>query len=478
LEGLEVSVLKLSEVWEENETKRFDPEFFKKEAQLAYSRLKHHRRFADLVKEGYRVIYENTESIEREEGLPLGLPFFLQAADLETPFIHDEGMACVAESDWERYPKGRIQPGEILIEVKGKAEKVAIVPDDFPMKTLVTGTCYKLQVKDPLDKHLLVSFLICRYGQALKERLKTNLLISFISKEDLYSLPVPQFGNDLKRRISEAFIKSQQRQRDSFEHQKEAEQTLLRALGLEGWEPPEPLTYTRRASEALAATRLDAEHFRPKFAALLAQMGGHGEVVRLGDCVRFCERGRQPQYAEEGLPVINSRHVRANNVVLDEDNRFATEDAAQLKLDEEDRFTIKQGDLLINGTGVGTMGRCAPYVRDDKALPDNHVTILRMKPEMGLDPIFLSVQLNSIIGQMQVEQYFKGSSGQIELYPSEIKEFRIWLAPPKIQQQIKSHLEQAHHSRQEAQDLLARAKRAVEVAIEEGEERAQGFLKS
>lgn len=73
--------------------------------------------------------------------------------------------------------------------------------------------------------------------------------------------------------------------------------------------------------------------------------------------------------------------------------------------------------------------------------------------------------VNSIIGQMQVEQYFKGSPGQIELYPSEIKEFRIWLAPPKIQQQINSHFEQA---RQEAQALLAKAKRAVEVAIAEG----------
>ena len=56
------------------------------------------------------------------------------------------------------------------------------------------------------------------------------------------------------------------------------------------------------------------------------------------------------------------------------------------------------------------------------------------------------------------------------------KEFRIWLAPPSIQQQIKSHLEQAHHSRQEAQALLAKAKRAVEVAIEEGEAKALPIL--
>jgi len=92
--------------------------------------------------------------------------------------------------------------------------------------------------------------------------------------------------------------------------------------------------------------------------------------------------------------------------------------------------------------------------------------------------IFPSIQLNSIIGKMQVDQYFKGSSGQIELYPGDIKELRVWRASHKTQQQIKSHFEQAHAARQQAQALLAKAKRAVEVAIEEGEERALAFLKS
>ena len=73
--------------------------------------------------------------------------------------------------------------------------------------------------------------------------------------------------------------------------------------------------------------------------------------------------------------------------------------------------------MLINGTGVGTIGRSAPYLHNENALPDNHVTILRTK---NLNPIFLSVYLNSIAGKYQVDKYFKGSSGQIELYPKDI----------------------------------------------------------
>ena len=105
------------------------------------------------------------------------------------------------------------------------------------------------------------------------------------------------------------------------------------------------------------------------------------------------------------------------------------------------------------------------------------MTILRASPEVGLDPVFLSVQLNSIIGQMQVEQYFKGSSGQIELYPAEIKEFQIWLPSKDIQLKIRQHIESTHTARQRTYLLLAAAQRAVEIAIEDSEAAALAYLK-
>lgn len=393
-------------------------------------------------------------------------------------------ISTIQDAEFERLPRwfidqcGQISTarrGEIILSKVGSPCFASVIHDyeEIALSRTVMGL---VQIKG-INPYYLTAFLRCRYGfnQLLRQREQTiqyQLTLDRV-REILVFVPSTKFQAAIEKLMLGNIAKLQQ----ADHHQTQSEQTLLQALGLQGWEPPEPLTYTRRASEALAANRIDSEYFRPQFAALLIKMEEHGKILRLGDCVRFCERGRQPQYAEEGLPVINSRHVRANKVVLDHDNRFATENAAQHNLDEEDRYTIKQGDLLINGTGVGTIGRCAPYLREDKALPDNHVTILRMKPEMGLDPIFLSVQLNSIIGQMQVEQYFKGSSGQIELYPSEIKEFRIWLAPPKVQQQIKSHVEQAHQTRQEAQELLTKAKRAVELAIEESETAAMKYLK-
>ena len=66
------------------------------------------------------------------------------------------------------------------------------------------------------------------------------------------------------------------------------------------------------------------------------------------------------------------------------------------------------------------------------------------------------------------------------LYPAiserDILKLPIPKIPDKAAQQIITRIRQAHAARQQAQALLAQAKRAVEVAIEEGEENALKLL--
>jgi hypothetical protein len=52
----------------------------------------------------------------------------------------------------------------------------------------------------------------------------------------------------------------------------QAETTLLRALNLENWQAPEPLSYVRNSREAFTAGRLDAEFFAPRIRMLLKQL--------------------------------------------------------------------------------------------------------------------------------------------------------------------------------------------------------------
>ena len=64
-------------------------------------------------------------------------------------------------------------------------------------------------------------------------------------------------------------------------------------------------------------------------------------------------------------------------VRVDTDNRSAIVD--------ERTLLIKLGDVSDERNSAwATIGRAAPYLHDFKAIPDNHVTILR--PKEGIDP--------------------------------------------------------------------------------------------
>jgi type I restriction enzyme M protein len=77
--------------------------------------------------------------------------------------------------------------------------------------------------------------------------------------------------------------------------------------------------------------------------------------------------------------------------------------------------------------------------------------------------------LNSIIGKLLVEKHFKGSSGQIELYPNEIAQFLVWEALDSVQQEVRSKVEVSHQKREQSKQLLEIAKTGVERAIETDE---------
>lgn len=220
-------------------------------------------------------------------------------------------------------------------------------------------------------------------------------------------------------------------------------------------EIPMSPAYPAEFVQVAASRRFDPEHFFPAFAALQKGLPADVSLEPLGRHLTFCQRGKQPAYGDTGLPVINSKHVQPNRVLLGNNRRAAP--------NPDQRIQIRYGDVLLNGTGRGTLGRAAPYLFQEPAVPDNHVTILRSD---DLDPVYLALYLNSAAGQLQVEMHQRGSSGQLELYPFDIRKFLVWPAPPEFQQELRALHDQAAAAERQAKILLEQAKTRVEQLIE------------
>jgi len=459
LEGLEVAVLSYSEARAADSTGRLDSSFFEKRYLKLRQRAKQWQSLSNHAKSvvcgpfGSNLLNDNYV----ERGIPMIRPFNLRNARVDRGEIAYLSPKFVADSGLKTF-----SPGAIMFARVGEIGAGINLYEE----TTISPNIIVAELHDTINPYFVGVFANTQYGRMQLEAGMKVVAQPTISTDAIRDFKIPLLNRAFQDKIAETFKQAVVKENESVDLLKQAESILICELGLERWITPEPLTYVRNSSEAFAAGRLDAEHFQPKFVGLLNHLESTGDSERLDSVLTTNQRGKQPEYAEAGLPVVNSKHVLSGEVRLDTDNRKAVSD--------DKTFLIQTGDVLMNGTGVGTIGRCAPYLHEIKAIPDNHVTILR--PKADLDPIYLSVFLNSLAGQMQVSQRLRGSSGQIELYPNDIAQFKVWVAPPETQANIRRAVENSFEQKQRATQLLEAAKHAVEIAIEQSEADALAYL--
>ena len=144
------------------------------------------------------------------------------------------------------------------------------------------------------------------------------------------------------------------------------------------------------------------------------------KTAALGDVCLLIARGVAPKYVDKaGTLVLNQKCVRDHAVNYGLGRRH-DETAKRVS---PDRF-IQVGDLLINSTGTGTLGRVAQVRRspDEPATVDTHVTIVRPTPG-EFDPDFFGYAL--IVLEDQLAASGEGASGQTELARSTVAKFEI-----------------------------------------------------
>lgn len=244
----------------------------------------------------------------------------------------------------------------------------------------------------------------------------------------------------------------------------QAEATLLRALGLESGQAPEPLTYIRNSSEAFAAGRLDAEFFTPRVRDMLARLDHDGVTIRDVAPVRK-ERftpaaSGEFQYIEIG-GIGNDGAAQAESVPQREAPSRATQIVRAGDVITSTVRPIRRLSAVIAPVQDGYVCSSGFVVLQPRAIkPDVLLTYLRLPPVCALMDLHTSASL----------------------YPAISETDLLALPIPKIsaatQQAIEKSALAARQARQRATQLLDAAKRAVEIAIENSEAAALAHLKT
>jgi len=469
MNGLEAVELKLSEVLIENENGRIDSEYFKRDLINFLNNLKNLEPLKNFVNNGYRVVYESTHIIDSDIGLRENHPYFLQATDLETPFINKDNLFYVDNADWIRYPMGRISKGELLIEVKGKAEKVSIVPIDFPEKTLVSGSLYKLTVNDKINKYYLLAYLICKYGESFKNRYKSNLLISYINKDDLYRIPIPIYSVELQRKIQEIFESCFEVNNNSKSLYAQAEQLLLDELGLHNWKPTEANTEVKSFKNSfLESGRLDAEFYQPKYDEIEDKIFNYSNGFDLISN-HFKINREEPDWKLNEYKYIEIGDVNVSNGVS------AYNILSKEELPANAKILLKKGDIIISKVRP-YRGAVSIIDFDYPDLVGSGAFCILQESSHLISKECIAVLLRSSIYKELMMKFNVGSSYPV-IKDEDILNLPIPLLPEEQQQEVAQLIQQSFQLKKQSEQLLQTAKQAVEIAIEEGEEKAMLFIK-
>lgn len=157
----------------------------------------------------------------------------------------------------------------------------------------------------------------------------------------------------------------------------------------------------------------------------------------LKDITAYISKGIVPKYASQNdtniIRVLNQRCNR-NNLISLSNSRFNNLD----KRNVPNEKVLKENDVLINSTGVGTAGRVA-QVNDlkEKMTVDGHMIIIR--PTKTVNPVFYGYAV--IANQYKIEQLAEGSTGQTEINRDRLlKDIYIKLPSLDIQNKIANNL--------------------------------------
>lgn len=190
--------------------------------------------------------------------------------------------------------------------------------------------------------------------------------------------------------------------------------------------------------------RIDSEFFKKEYFDAMETIQLN-QVEYLSDNTKFNSRYSQPKYDETSkMKVINSQYIR--NEYIDYEN--AKSGYGKI---------VPKESVLINATGIGTLGRVFINILDFDFSIDSHINIIVVKNKTYLNPYFLTIFLQSYYGQIQIIRYYSGTSGQIEIYPRDFNYFKIPIFSMEFQLEIEKMVKDSHKALEESKELYKKA---------------------
>jgi hypothetical protein len=462
LEGLEASIIAHSQALRDNDVGRLDSSYFLKSdvERLHNLNALPHDRIGDVcyVTDGIHT------SISFEEGSGIKV---ISAKHPKNGFLDLASVEEISEQFHRENPRTALRENDVLISTVGTIGNSAVVRSEALPANSDRHVAILRTLDDgirPVSPEYISIFLNSSYGRMQTRRETTGNVQPNLFLVKIRDIKLPRFSEQLENRLSGLSLSSLAHHRAHHNSMIHAEETLLKALGLANWLPPEPLSYSALASDVFDARRFDARFFAPRIQALLdiLRRGGQSlsdlatprrqkfrpnkfakfNYIEIGD-IDGAGATTSSFLACDDAPSRATWHVRADDIITST-VRPIRRLSAQIA-PEQDGYVVSSGFVVIDPKEIA---------------PELLLTFLRLPVICELLDLYASASM----------------------YPAVTEAHILGLPFPKIDEavatQVVSNVREAREAKKQATKFVDAAKRAVEIAIEDGENASVAFLAS
>jgi type I restriction enzyme S subunit len=385
---------------------------------------------------------------------------YLRGRDIKPFFILDDDSRYVPEADFQRLKDYAVQHDDLMISVVGTLGNVAVCTSyDTPAIFSCKSTLFRSFGANP---YYLLAYLNCHQGQLCLLRRQRGAVQTGLNIEDLKTIPIPRFDNEVESEITFSVRFAHKALRDSKEHYTQAQHLIESELGMDKLSFQKPVGYTAQFSELEQSRRLDAEYFDPVASSIVERISTF-DHVRLG---ANCNVGNgfpwnSKKFLEDnsGEPVVRIRNIRPSHIDVEELSSIDPKYARNIGFPK-----AKEGDVVVGMDGIKYF--YASLLEGD-CYVNQRVAHLTWHPGAKISPEYATFIINSSIGQAQLLRDMTVATTVGHITNRNIFNLLIPFVSNAFHRKITNLIKQSIDKKQESKRLLYQAKTRVEQLIEE-----------
>jgi len=295
----------------------------------------------------------------------------------------------------EKHKRTRLRGGEVLLTLVGSVGEAAVVPSTLAGWN-VARAIGVLRPKAEVSSHWIRMCLTTELAQHCMRSWQNETVQATLNLRDVRRLPIVMPPVGARQAIEEILI--------ALEDKIALNERLA--------ESTRDLGFANYVAARSAATAVD---------------------IVVSEVATVVSRGVTPRYSQDANDplVLNQKCIREGRVNLTPARRTAAEKVPPHKI-------LRQHDVLVNSTGVGTLGRVAIWNWRRHSTTDSHVTIVRFD-ETKVDPVCSGFAM--LDAQATIEAMGEGSTGQTELSRTKLGALKLQLPRPADCARLRPKLE-------------------------------------